>query len=762
MSEKRRPILIKGENYISPFTPSRTRPPKDDKPSFTEMKARLIDDIENVIRVSNSMPSGYAMEEIVINLRMNVKYSAKSFHPDALINAMGASDVGSKKWTKNIIKSNKSEVKIGKEVFVRIDKSKLKAFESKLKNTDDFNKGVIENIRCYERLMYSDNSLIMEKFEEEWREGRVELIIHPYGRDTESVKERLKELILDVNGDLSKTKMKTYDSGITFVSTVLRRDALEGIVRFNPIRTAHPLQVKSSPFIRVSDSGLPLPKLPVGSEKSNIIVGIFDGGVNSNNEYLMNYVTEYNPINTPKNDQFITHGMAVASAALFGNIASYSSTDLLPTPRIKVDSFRVFPQSSSDDYDLYEAIDIIEEVVPRRTDIQVFNLSIGPYGAIDDDDISRFTYAIDELSKNGDKLFVVAVGNDGDLGDDGLCRIQAPSDAVNCLGVGACVQGRDGSVERANYSSYGDGREGCKVKPDVVAFGGDERMPFHLIAQSEDTRFFSCGTSFSAPVVASKAAEIIGRCKVADPLLARALLIHTAEHPSKEADRYLGHGCVKTNVDEILDCSKNRVTVIFQSKISPKKSVKIPLPFLCDLDMKGKVTVEWTIALATPVDAKHTEDYTQACVEDTFYPHAYKYKMTKEIDNRPKTKTAIIKDFSTRQEWVSEGWNVPNGPISYSDFDNKYKPEQERKSNFKWDTVVNRKATFKYDSMNDPYLLIHAMDRNGLEADFVNYAVVVSIEYFGDVEDIYELTLDMYDMLEAAEIRTEAEILVRH
>ena len=40
------------------------------------------------------------------------------------------------------------------------------------------------------------------------------------------------------------------------------------------------------------------------------------------------------------------------------------------------------------------------------------------------------------VSKDGDKLFVVAVGNDGELPDE-LGRIQSPADGVNCLGVGA-------------------------------------------------------------------------------------------------------------------------------------------------------------------------------------------------------------------------------------------------------------------------------------------------------------------------------------
>ncbi|ETK27897.1 YprA [Paenibacillus larvae subsp. larvae DSM 25719] len=172
---------------------------------------------------------------------------------------------------------------------------------------------------------------------------------------------------------------------------------------------------------------------------------------------------------------------AVAGVVLYGDLNQYEANSHLDDPVLFVESFRVLPLSDPKDFDLYEAIEFIEQVVPNRHDIDVYNLSFGPTGPIFDDEISRFTYALDTLAWNYQKLFVVAVGNDGEAPSP-YNRVQAPADLVNGLGVGAYTFNYDTAERiRASYSCIGDGREGCKVKPDVCAFGGDSRYPIHLI-----------------------------------------------------------------------------------------------------------------------------------------------------------------------------------------------------------------------------------------------------------------------------------------
>lgn len=765
MSDKKRPIIAKGEEYIVPYEHTNGLPKNDRRPSFEEARYRLSNQIKNAITSINQTPQEFIMDEVIINMKMDVDYSAKSYHPNCLIKHINADDVGSKKWieeTQSNDEGKANKTKIGKEIFLRMPKVTLQILEEQLRNGNGFSKATIDNIRSIESIYFDNHATLISKFDSNWTDGRVELVLHPFESDLEEAKDKLLLLIKQYGGNTDKVKFKTYESGITFVSAVLDRESLTSVLKFNPIRTAHPIYLKHLPLMRSSDSGVPLPLLPLNIQKSTIKMGVFDGGIDGNNPYFKEWVIENNPISTPKSNDFLMHGTGVVGASLYGDLSAYGLKDHLPTPLVNVESFRVFPLSDNHDIDLYEIIDIIEDIVPKRPDINVYNLSIGPYGAIDDDNITRFTYALDELSKDGKTLFIVAVGNDGDLNDDQLCRIQAPSDAVNSIGVGAYSRKNDGTFERAEYSSYGDGREGCKIKPDFLDFGGSHTNPFQLISDNATSRNFSCGTSFAAPLVTAKAAEIIGRCNFGNPLLARTLLVHTAQHPQYKADKFIGHGFANQSVEDILSCIDNKVTTVYQSKLRPTQAIKLPFPYINNLSYKGKVIVEWTIALATKIDAKNTEDYTLSCIEDTFYPNIDKYKMSKMINEKRKTKAVnISRDSAIINELNDDGWRLNKNPDSFSNFSNKYKTEQERKANFKWDTVIKRRAVIAYKNLKDPFLVLHAMDRYENDAEFVNYAVAVTLDYVDCTEDVYDITLKTYNKLEAAKIRNVSEIFVK-
>lgn len=765
MSDQKRPILARGEEYITPHKRDRGMEKKDTRPTFDEARYRLSSEIKEAMDLIDAVPKEFILDEFIVNVRMDVNYSAKSYHPIGLISQTDANDVGSKKWikeVKNINNEKPIKPKIGKEIFLRVNKDTLEKLDEQLIIGKNFSKNAINDIRSIDSLFYDTHSKLINKIHDCWSEGKVELVLHPFGNRTEDAKKNLLQLICQYRGNPEKVRYKTYQSGITFASALLSKETLKNILKYNPIRTAHPIIFKQLPSIRSGDSSFKLPSLPLDTPKSSIKVGIFDGGIDISNPYLKPFSIENNPIKTSKDMNFINHGTGVGGAILYGDLSKYGMDSVLPIPTVNIESFRVFPLSDEKDIDLYEVIDIIEDTVPKRPDISVYNLSAGPYGAIDDDNITRFTYAIDKLSKSGEPLFTVAVGNDGDLGNDDLCRIQAPSDAVNCVGIGAYCKNDEGAFSRAEYSSYGDGREGCKIKPDLLDFGGNYNNPFQLISADGRSRNFSCGTSFSTPLVSAKAAEIIGRCNFGNALLARALLVHTAQHPEFKADKYMGHGIANQNAENILSCGDNCVTTIYQSKLRPTQSIKLPFLIVENLKYKGKVIVEWTIVLSTEVDAKQSEDYTLSCIEDTFYPNIYKYTFYKDIEGKRKTKTInIVKDRELVKELIKDGWISSKTPKTFSQFSNKYKTEEERKQNFKWDTIIKRRANIKYENLKKPYLVLHAMERYNSNVNFVNYAVVATMNYIGCEEDVYSLTLKSYNKLEVTRIKAVNEILVK-
>ncbi len=757
----KRPILAKGEEYISVYQERSGFQSKDKRPSFEVARNRLKNEVNTIINEIDKTKEEYLMEDIVLTMKMDINYSAKTYHPTSLISKINAEDIGSKKWTQKEEVRNKEEVKIGKEVYIRINKNSLQEFSRNLQKESYFNKEQKDNIRSIEELYLDNHENMINNFSKEWNEGNVEFVLHPFGNKSENVKKEFLFLLEKFGGDKSKVKFKQYDSGITFVSAIINKNVLEEIIKFNPIRTVHPIEFRELPIIRALGKQFKLPEVPQEKIKSKIKLGVFDGGVNTTNPYFNGFVEEYNLVSTPKSIQDMSHGSGVVGAALYDNIAKYNSGDILPIPKINVKSFRVFPIKDNRDIDLYETIDLIEQEVPKHKDIKVYNLSFGPCGPIEDDCISRFTYAIDRLSKNGDILFVVAVGNDGEL-EDKWGRIQSPSDGVNCLGVGAYTRNYKDEIERAPYSCYGDGREGCKIKPDLLDFGGTENNGFQLISYDGKNINTAAGTSFASPLVAAKAAEIEGRLEYANSLLARTLLVHTAKHPDNKADKYMGHGIANPNVDDILSCVGNEVTTIYQAKIMPMHSIKLELPYIKGLNYKGKVKVTWTIALATNIEPQNTEDYTSSCIEDTFYPNISKFLLEKDENGKKKRKTINIKTQKEElNELLSGGWIIGNNPKSYSEFDNKYKPEFERKKNFKWDTIIKRTCRIKYSELENPYIILHAMDRGKTTGDYINYAVVVTLEYENCEEDVYDLTLKEYNKLEVSNIRNVNEILIK-
>jgi hypothetical protein len=494
------------------------------------------------------------------------------------------------------------------------------------------------------------------------------------------------------------------------------------------------------------------PNPPAGNSRSRIKIGMFDGGVDVTNSFLQNHVKEniYTSIISPQ--EYIQHGTAVAGVILYGPLNGYDVGSRLPQPAVSVESFRVLPISDPADIDLYEAIDKIEDIVPARNDIDVYNLSFGPCGPILDDDISRFTYVLDDLAWNYRKLFVVAVGNDGDLASPNN-RIQSPSDIVNGLGVGAFTYNTSGDPVRARYSCIGYGREGCKVKPDVTAFGGDENRPFHVISLTPGKKMLTMGTSFSSPIIAGKAGEMLGRCDLFSPLVARTLLIHSATNPNGP-DVELGYGIIEKSAEEIMSCTQNAVSVVYASSIRPTNYAKLPIPFPLNIEYSGTVEISWTIAVLSKANPLHVEDYTQSAVEDIFYPHDQKYRFSKE--GRAVIKH-IVHDADEISQLISEGWTRSVLPVSRS-MEN-FQTEQARRAELKWDTVVKRWDSMRVSSLRNPFLVLHGMGRNG-NTDRLDYAVIVTISAPRYQGNLYEDILAENRLLEPIAIRPINEILV--
>jgi hypothetical protein len=395
-------------------------------------------------------------------------------------------------------------------------------------------------------------------FDADWTVGRVEIVLHPSRYSQDEQKHFLMELLSEHEVSWADSRIATYPNGPLFASCRLTRAALNAIAGANPLRTAHPFVFGGLEDLRSAPT-FPAPLPSPTTTRSTIKVGMFDGGLEPGHQLLKGHAEEdlSLSIKTPSRPEFVAHGIAVAGVMLYGALNEKDTKTPLAQPAIFVVSVRALPTSNPKDIDLYESIDIIESAVPARPDIKVFNISFGPRGPICEDAISRFTYALDTLATSHKVTFFVAVGNDGEAGS-GLDRIQAPADLVNGMGIGAYTE-RHGNCVHAPYSCKGPGRECAKVKPDLVAFGGCDHKPIHLVSSIPGLKVLTQGTSFASPSAAALGAQAAESFDRGTALLARALLVHTASHPDGKPDNLLGHGIIGATLDDVVRCSDRKL-----------------------------------------------------------------------------------------------------------------------------------------------------------------------------------------------------------
>lgn len=691
------PILTKGKEMAEVITKKIFPGDKTVFPRNYEVaKKEIIIDL-NKIEENISKEEDIFEEEFVITVRMFHQYIAKSYAPEQL-ESKRSEIVGARNFI------NKNE-EISKLYFLKTTFEELRNLKKKL-NSLKVSKEFQNTIMRVEKIDLLTSEEKVLGFEKEWTKGRVEIVLHPTA-ETQNLIKKLKDNL--VNDFL----IKRYENGPTFISVKIDLNELQILSKYNIIRTIHPLRSINLPVFR-NEHSFYIPKKNFNFFPPKTKIGIFDGGVNEKCELLKGLVNQIECVEDIENTEDIFHGTIVSSAALYGSL-DLNKKEITECPKVGIEHFRVFPIKNLD-YDLYEIIDIVEKIVPEYKNIKVYNISFGPPGPILDDSISRFTYSLDKLAYEEDVLFTVAVGNDG---QNILNRIQAPSDLVNGLGVGAYTYDETG-LKRAPYSCIGEGREGSKVKPDLLAFGGCNNHPFYGISSTGNGSELVAGTSFASPIVAGLAGKMLSMSEDLTPQTIKSLLILNSIGPKSKEN---GFGFIEKNEEEILNCSEKEVVILYNGKIEPKKYIKLKIPYP-KIEYKGNVKIEFVISMATPINPYDTDGYTSNCIEDTFYPHKDKYEFFKG-----KTKKTInIEDNKELiEELLQNGFTKPKFPKSRSG--EMYKTEKERRQEFKWDTVVKREFSLKGNSLKNPFIILHAMERNIKENNQpIIYALSVKIK----------------------------------
>jgi hypothetical protein len=761
-------VLGFGEQYVAPAEKKGRMPGEPPVGrSVPNARALLAPKVAGILSSVAGMPAERRLGEVVVELRLDDKFLAKSYAPEDLLRNTGLALRGLGTWTQySPTRSKKKgdasstlaiEPRKSRSLFVSGTDASLgklrSAIEQGLSADVDNDLTKLEDIR----LPGPSDRLRMGLESMESGTQAIEVVLFDWDASLRNdAIARVLDLFSRCGVEDKKRRVKVYDDGPTFIAAIVPFSVIAQLGALNFLRSARPLgRVNLSKEVvrhAISPSLVPTQVAPPLAR-----IAVFDGGFAKGHPLLDPYVDSFDLTTKPPVPSAVEHGTMVASAAVYG---SFDGTGAVPAPACRVLSYRVLPDPEDDDLELYGAIDAIEAEVPRLPkDVAVVNLSFGPSGPIDDIP-ARFTYSIDRLGREASRLFVTAVGNDGNV--VGCERIQSPADAVNNLGVGAFRLNSAGKPEHASYSCRGPGRSGGFKKPDVLGFGGCDVRPFLALLPNVGELGATTGTSFAAPVVsclAGRTAALVDQPVTLGPEALRALLIHSACPLVESPDTHAGHGVAAASVEAVLACSPTQVSVLYQGTVSPRDSWKLPFLLPTDFAPGGKLALRWTVVTSPDVNEAAPDEYTLAGLEIAFRPHSDVYGFTPPEGSSQKAVKFNIQTEAVRQrQLLAEGWKQSALPAS----DNKKgRGERElRASEGKWESVMRAQRGKNPNSISEPMLTISVLGRGSwdrrdtrLQARFAAILTVDAPKYDGD---LYAEVIAAFDKLKPLTLRGQS------
>ena len=449
---------------------------------------------------------------------------------------------------------------------------------------------------------------------------------------------------------LTDYEVITYGDHIRYVK--IKVDSYDDIIKLagiNGVKSVDFFQEYSLPL--TDFAGLDLQTLLEGDfYDSEINIGIIDGGISDENEFLRPYIKAretYVPemyINT-------RHATFIASTIQYGNKLNGIAANVFPRfnfvdiVAIPNGDKKIGPVDSIGEEDLME---IIEEVMDKyATSTKIWNLSLGIENKICNGAMSDLGVFLDYIHDKYKVQIFVSGGNlnqlplrewptQPDMGERD--RIISPADSVRAITVGsiALYESSDSIVkcnEPSPFSRRGPGANYI-VKPDVVDYGGNISRSLSINGLGmkgldiQGKIIEGNGTSYSTPRIVQKFASVYDEMVEKDLLLAKAMVIHSARMNSrglleKNQDniKYYGFGMPSVNASDILQCSKDEVTLVFRQKISPGTHLELyDFPYPASLIRKGKCYGEigMTLAYNPVLDERYGREYCRTNIDASF------------------------------------------------------------------------------------------------------------------------------------------------
>ena len=759
MADDRFPILGKGEQLAEPIKFSPGGREKEPIRTFDQARERLLPQMKSLLGEIDSLDSGLRLSKIFFKVALDSEYLAKSYFPSTLFRNSRWEFVGSRPWHQSSRDGEAlKETKPARLLFLSASRMTIEDSYQRIERVKGMTRKEREDLAKIDQLgvpNFQDRLINLKSF----TKGVVELIFHPLViHEWKECQKKLGSLTTETKDSefLWDWKRGQHPEPI-FLPAKLGRKAVERLGSFNPLRAARPMASISFPRIRKTRTAK-LQEMPPKPVMRSVYpeIGVLDGGADTSCEPLRGWSTNVDVTSASVREDYLEHGTAVCGAALFGPLSPQQAP---PEPRFKVKSFRVLPPFDGDDpLALYRVLDLVQDIVEREENqhIEIYVMSFGPDTTIDDEEIDRFTVTLDQLAYRENVLFFVAVGNQG-MEAHPLNRIQPPSDLVNGVGVGAFTFRKAGEVVPTEYCCIGPGRPGSRVKPDLSAFGGSDSYPFWvLLPGSDGTEVVpEQGTSFSTPVAASVAGNLLYRCsepETMSPQTAKALMIHHAEPFKGELSSVRGWGALRATPEDLMLCAQNEVKVLYNGEIGLTRCIRLGLPFPQGLNYEGRVHFRWTIVYSCDVCPNTPDDYTLGGLDLVFRPNAYLYTYSLPGENRKQVDHRQAADLASRLE--DNGWRRSENPKSMN-----FKREHQLREEGKWETVIMGHRATHANNVYRPSLDMHAIPRGDWESSgpgLISYAAVVSVRVSDKKVELYQRVTEQIRQLVPVRLRARA------
>lgn len=353
-------------------------------------------------------------------------------------------------------------------------------------------------------------------------------------------------------------------------------------------------------------------------------VGLLDSGV-ENIPHLQPWLNgdNQNIAGLERNDIKTRHGTSVAAIINYGDVIQ--GKRWTGTGPSKITSCIVNTEEDTMRISEEEMIEHIKTAIHNNPNVKVWNLSQGSKNEVSDDDFSDFAVTLDNIQKKYQILICKSCGNVRSEAP-GKTRITQGADSLMSLVVGSITHEKvhPNDLEegyRSPFSRIGYAPAGI-TKPDLVHYGGNAVTGIYTFSETGyQTNIFK-GTSHATPRVTSLAANLGYRLEQFNPLLVRALLIHSASftrldvYDNDTLRKEMGFGKPAV-LDDILYNDSDEFTMVIPLDFNGHDYQIQDIPFPENLsDKDGYYEGEITVTLVTEPILKSGEgsEYCQSDV----------------------------------------------------------------------------------------------------------------------------------------------------